>query len=410
MNNENVFDTLKARGLIAQTTHEKEIRELLGSEKITFYIGFDPTADSLHIGHFMQLIVMKHMQNAGHRPIVLLGGGTTMVGDPTGKADMRPMISQEEIQHNADNFKKQMSKFIDFDGEKAIMVNNADWLLDLNYIEFLRDVGVHFSVNRMLTAECFKTRLEKGLSFLEFNYMLMQGYDFYKLHKDYGAIMEFGGDDQWSNIIGGIELIRRKDGAQAYGMTFTLLTTSEGKKMGKTEKGALWLDPEKVSPYEFYQYWRNVDDADVIRLLKLVTFLPLEQIAEYEKCEGAELNKVKCILAYEVTKMVHGEEEAKKANDAAMAIFSGNGNTENMPSASVAADKIGQGVNILDLLLEVNLIPSKGEGRRLIQQNGLSVNNEKVKDIATTIDGSYFENGEMIVKKGKKTFLKITID
>lgn len=410
MNNENVFDTLKARGLIAQTTHEKEIRELLGSEKITFYIGFDPTADSLHIGHFMQLIVMKHMQNAGHRPIVLLGGGTTMVGDPTGKADMRPMISQEEIQHNADNFKKQMSKFIDFDGEKAIMVNNADWLLDLNYIEFLREVGVHFSVNRMLTAECFKTRLEKGLSFLEFNYMLMQGYDFYKLHKDYGAIMEFGGDDQWSNIIGGIELIRRKDGAQAYGMTFTLLTTSEGKKMGKTEKGALWLDPEKVSPYEFYQYWRNVDDADVIRLLKLVTFLPLEQIAEYEKCEGAELNKVKCILAYEVTKMVHGEEEAKKANDAAMAIFSGKGNTENMPSASVAADKIEQGVNILDLLLEVNLIPSKGEGRRLIQQNGLSVNNEKVKDIATTIDGSYFENGEMIVKKGKKTFLKITID
>ena len=410
MNNENVFDTLKARGLIAQTTHEKEIRELLGSEKITFYIGFDSTADSLHIGHFMQLIVMKHMQNAGHRPIVLLGGGTTMVGDPTGKADMRPMISQEEIQHNADNFKKQMSKFIDFDGEKAIMVNNADWLLDLNYIEFLREVGVHFSVNRMLTAECFKTRLEKGLSFLEFNYMLMQGYDFYKLHKDYGAIMEFGGDDQWSNIIGGIELIRRKDGAQAYGMTFTLLTTSEGKKMGKTEKGALWLDPEKVSPYEFYQYWRNVDDADVIRLLKLVTFLPLEQIAEYEKCEGAELNKVKCILAYEVTKMVHGEEEAKKANDAAMAIFSGNGNTENMPSASVAADKIEQGVNILDLLLEVNLIPSKGEGRRLIQQNGLSVNNEKVKDIATTIDGSYFENGEMIVKKGKKTFLKITID
>ena len=410
MNNENVFDTLKARGLIAQTTHEKEIRELLGSEKITFYIGFDPTADSLHIGHFMQLIVMKHMQNAGHRPIVLLGGGTTMVGDPTGKADMRPMISQEEIQHNADNFKKQMSKFIDFDGEMAIMVNNADWLLDLNYIEFLREVGVHFSVNRMLTAECFKTRLEKGLSFLEFNYMLMQGYDFYKLHKDYGAIMEFGGDDQWSNIIGGIELIRRKDGAQAYGMTFTLLTTSEGKKMGKTEKGALWLDPEKVSPYEFYQYWRNVDDADVIRLLKLVTFLPLEQIAEYEKCEGAELNKVKCILAYEVTKMVHGEEEAKKANDAAMAIFSGKGNTENMPSASVAADKIEQGVNILDLLLEVNLIPSKGEGRRLIQQNGLSVNNEKVKDIATTIDGSYFENGEMIVKKGKKTFLKITID
>ena len=398
MSERNVFDILKERGLIAQTTHEEEIRELLGKEKITFYIGFDPTADSLHIGHFMQLIVMKHMQNAGHRPIVLLGGGTTMVGDPTGKADMRPMISQEEISRNAENFKKQMSKFIDFDGEKAIMVNNADWLLNLNYIDFLREVGVHFSVNRMLTAECFKTRLEKGLSFLEFNYMLMQGYDFYKLHKDYGAIMEFGGDDQWSNIIGGIELIRRKDGKQAYGMTFTLLTTSEGKKMGKTEKGALWLDPEKVSPYEFYQYWRNVDDADVIRLLKLVTFLPMEQIAEYEKCEGAELNKVKCVLAYEVTKMVHGEEEAKKANDAAMAIFGGGGNTANMPSAEVDTSQIEAGINIL----------SKGEGRRLIQQNGLSVNGEKVKDIGTVIDNSYFGDGEMIVKKGKKTFLKIT--
>lgn len=408
MSERNVFDILKERGLIAQTTHEEEIRELLGKEKITFYIGFDPTADSLHIGHFMQLIVMKHMQNAGHRPIVLLGGGTTMVGDPTGKADMRPMISQEEISRNAENFKKQMSKFIDFDGEKAIMVNNADWLLNLNYIDFLREVGVHFSVNRMLTAECFKTRLEKGLSFLEFNYMLMQGYDFYKLHKNYGAIMEFGGDDQWSNIIGGIELIRRKDGKQAYGMTFTLLTTSEGKKMGKTEKGALWLDPEKVSPYEFYQYWRNVDDADVIRLLKLVTFLPMEQIAEYEKCEGAELNKVKCVLAYEVTKMVHGEEEAKKANDAAMAIFGGGGNTANMPSAEVDASQIEAGVNILDLLLQVKLIPSKGEGRRLIQQNGLSVNGEKVKDIGTVIDNSYFGDGEMVVKKGKKTFLKIT--
>ena len=408
MSERNVFDILKERGLIAQTTHEEEIRELLGKEKITFYIGFDPTADSLHIGHFMQLIVMKHMQNAGHRPIVLLGGGTTMVGDPTGKADMRPMISQEEISRNAENFKKQMSKFIDFDGEKAIMVNNADWLLNLNYIDFLREVGVHFSVNRMLTAECFKTRLEKGLSFLEFNYMLMQGYDFYKLHKDYGAIMEFGGDDQWSNIIGGIELIRRKDGKQAYGMTFTLLTTSEGKKMGKTEKGALWLDPEKVSPYEFYQYWRNVDDADVIRLLKLVTFLPMEQIAEYEKCEGAELNKVKCVLAYEVTKMVHGEEEAKKANDAAMAIFGGGGNTANIPSAEVDASQIEAGVNILDLLLQVKLIPSKGEGRRLIQQNGLSVNGEKVKDIGTVIDNSYFDDGEMVVKKGKKTFLKIT--
>ncbi len=403
----NVFDTLKERGLIAQTTHEDEIREILGKEKVTFYVGFDPTADSLHIGHFMQLIVMKHMQNAGHRPIILLGGGTTMVGDPTGKTDMRPMITQEVIQHNADNFKKQMSKIIDFSDGKAIMVNNADWLLKLNYVDFLREVGVHFSVNRMLTAECFKTRLEKGLSFLEFNYMLMQGYDFYKLYKDYGCIMEFGGDDQWSNIIGGIELIRRKEGKQAYGMTFTLLTTSEGKKMGKTEKGALWLDPEKVSPYEFYQYWRNVDDKDVIRLLKLVTFLPLEQIAEYEKLEGQELNKVKCVLAYEVTKMVHGEEEAKKANDAATAIFSGGGNTDNMPSAEIPAAKIDEGVNILDLMVEVGLVPSKGEGRRLIQQNGLSVNGEKATSVDMVIDNDFFGEGHMVLKKGKKTFLKV---
>lgn len=403
----NVFDTLKERGLIAQTTHEDEIREILGKEKVTFYVGFDPTADSLHIGHFMQLIVMKHMQNAGHRPIILLGGGTTMVGDPTGKTDMRPMITQEVIQHNADNFKKQMSKIIDFSDGKAIMVNNADWLLKLNYVDFLREVGVHFSVNRMLTAECFKTRLEKGLSFLEFNYMLMQGYDFYKLYKDYGCIMEFGGDDQWSNIIGGIELIRRKEGKQAYGMTFTLLTTSEGKKMGKTEKGALWLDPEKVSPYEFYQYWRNVDDKDVIRLLKLVTFLPLEQIAEYEKLEGQELNKVKCVLAYEVTKMVHGEEEAKKANDAATAIFSGGGNTDNMPSAEIQAAKIDEGVNILDLMVEVGLVPSKGEGRRLIQQNGLSVNGEKATSVDMVIDNGFFSEGHMVLKKGKKTFLKV---
>lgn len=406
---QNVFDTLKERGLIAQTTHEEEIRKILGEEKITFYIGFDPTADSLHIGHFMQLIVMKHMQNAGHRPIILLGGGTTMVGDPTGKTDMRPMITQDVIQHNADNFKKQMSKFIDFSDGKALMVNNADWLLDLNYVDFLREVGVHFSVNRMLTAECFKTRLEKGLSFLEFNYMLMQGYDFYKLNRDYGCLMEFGGDDQWSNILGGIELIRRKEGKQAYGMTFTLLTTSEGKKMGKTEKGALWLDPEKVSPYEFYQYWRNVDDKDVIRMLKLVTFLPMEQIAEYEKLEGQELNKVKCILAYEVTKMVHGEEAAKAANDAALAIFSG-GNTENMPSKSIASATMQDGMNILDLLTAVELVPSKGEGRRLIQQNGLSINGEKATSIELNITADNFQNGELILKKGKKTFLKLILE
>lgn len=405
----NVFDILKDRGLIAQTTHEDEIRKILGEEKITFYIGFDPTADSLHIGHFMQLIVMKHMQNAGHRPIILLGGGTTMVGDPTGKSDMRPMITQEIIQKNADNFKVQMSKFIDFTDGKALMVNNADWLLDLNYVDFLREIGVHFSVNRMLTAECFKTRMEKGLTFLEFNYMLMQGYDFYKLNKDYGCLMEFGGDDQWSNILGGIELIRRKEGKQAYGMTFTLLTTSEGKKMGKTEKGALWLDPEKVSPYEFYQYWRNVDDKDVIRLLKLVTFLPLEQIAEYEKLEGQELNKVKCILAYEVTKMVHGEDEAKKANDAAMAIFAGGNDTTNMPSCDVNKADFENGINVLDMLVNVNLVPSKSEARRLVQQNGLTINGDKVTDVNAVIDISFFNDNEMVIKKGKKTFLKLVI-
>ncbi len=407
---ENVFDTLKNRGLLAQATHEDEIRKLLAEKKVTFYIGFDPTADSLHIGHFMQLIVMKHMQNAGHRPIILLGGGTTMVGDPTGKSDMRPMITPEIIQHNADSFKTQMSKFIDFSDGKAIMVNNADWLMDLNYIEFLREVGVHFSVNRMLTAECFKTRMEKGLTFLEFNYMLMQGYDFYKLHKDYDCLMEFGGDDQWSNILGGIELIRRKDGEQAYGMTFTLLTTSEGKKMGKTEKGALWLDPEKVSPYDFYQYWRNVDDKDVIRLLKLVTFIPLEEIAKYEKLEGQELNKVKCLLAYEVTKMVHGEEEAKKANDAAAAIFSNGSDTSNMPSQTLKKSEMEVGVNVLDLLVNVNLTPSKSEARRLVQQNGLSVNGEKITAVDTLINLDFFKDGEMIVKKGKKVFLKLILD
>ncbi len=404
---ENVFDVLKARGLIAQTTHEKEIRDILGSEKITFYIGFDPTADSLHIGHFMQLIVMKHMQNAGHRPIILLGGGTTMVGDPTGKTDMRPMITQETIQKNADNFKVQMSKFIDFSDGKAIMVNNADWLLDLNYIDFLREVGVHFSVNRMLSAECFKTRMEKGLTFLEFNYMLMQGYDFYKLHKEYNCKMEFGGDDQWANILGGIELIRRKDSEQAYGMTFTLLTTSEGKKMGKTEKGALWLDPEKVSPYEFYQYWRNVDDKDVIRLLKLVTFLPLEEIAEYEKLEGQDINKAKCVLAYEVTKMVHGVEEAEKANAAAMAIFSG-ADTANMPSSTVSESEIGESINVLDLLLKVSLIPSKAEGRRLIVQGGLSIDGEKIGDVSYEIPVEKLQGDGIVIKKGKKVFHKVS--
>ncbi|MBE7031875.1 MAG: tyrosine--tRNA ligase [Ruminococcaceae bacterium] len=405
----NVFDVLKERGLIAQMTHEDEIRKLLAEKKITFYIGFDPTADSLHIGHFMQLVVMKHMQNAGHRPIILLGGGTTMVGDPTGKTDMRPMISRETIQYNADRFKEQMSKFIDFSDGKAIMVNNADWLLDLNYVDFLREVGVHFSVNRMLSAECFKARMERGLSFLEFNYMLMQSYDFYKLHKEYDCIMEFGGDDQWSNIIGGIELIRRKDSEDAYGMTFTLLTTSEGKKMGKTEKGALWLDPEKVTPYEFYQYWRNVDDKDVIRLLKLVTFVPMEEIAEYEKLEGQQLNAVKERLAFEVTKMVHGEEEAKKANDAAKAVFGAGADDSNMPTFELAETEIADGINIVDLLAVTGLAPSKGEGRRLVQQGGVSIDGNKIDDIAYLVEKSIFNDGKIVVKKGKKVFLKVVL-
>ncbi len=405
----NVFDVLKERGLIAQMTHEEEIKKLLAEKKITFYIGFDPTADSLHIGHFMQLVVMKHMQNAGHRPIILLGGGTTMVGDPTGKTDMRPMISREDIQHNADRFKEQMSKFIDFSDGKAIMVNNADWLLDLNYVDFLREVGVHFSVNRMLSAECFKARMERGLSFLEFNYMLMQSYDFYKLHKEYDCIMEFGGDDQWSNIIGGIELIRRKDAKDAYGMTFTLLTTSEGKKMGKTEKGALWLDPEKVSPYEFYQYWRNVDDKDVIRLLKLVTFVSMEEIAEYEKLEGQQLNTVKERLAYEVTKMVHGEEEANKADSAAKAVFGAGADDSNMPSFELDGALIDAGLNIVDLLAVSGLAPSKGEGRRLVQQGGVSIDGNKVDDIAYAISKDIFNDGKIVVKKGKKVFMKIIL-
>ena len=406
----NVYDILKERGLIAQATHEDEIKELLGSKKITFYTGFDPTADSLHIGHFMQLIVMKHMQNAGHRPIVLLGGGTTMVGDPTGKADMRPMISQETIQYNADRFKEQMSRFIDFSDGKALMVNNADWLLKQNYIEFLREVGVHFSVNRMLTAECFKTRLEKGLSFLEFNYMLMQGFDFYKLYKEYGCMMEFGGDDQWSNIIGGIRLIKSKEGAQVYGMTFTLLTTSDGKKMGKTEKGALWLDKEKVSPYDFYQYWRNVDDKDVIRMLKLVTFIPMEEIAEYEKCVGTnKINEVKAKLAYEVTKMVHGEEEAKKAHQAAVSIFSAGTSSDNMPSEELSKDELKDGMNILDLLVKVKLAPSKAEARRLVQQGGISIDGEKITDAGYIVPPSAFADNEAVIKKGKKVFLKVIL-
>ena len=404
----NVYDVLKERGLIAQTTHEEEIRELLGKEKVTFYIGFDPTADSLHVGHFLQMVVMKHMQDAGHRPIALVGGGTGHIGDPSGRTDMRQMMTEETINHNCECFKKQLAKIIDFSDGKAIMVNNADWLLDLNYIEFIRDIGSCFSVNKMLTAECFKQRLEKGLSFLEFNYMLMQSYDFLMLNRKYGCKIELGGDDQWSNILGGIDLCRRKDQTQVYGMTFTLLTTSEGKKMGKTAKGALWLDPEKCSPFDFYQYWVNVQDDDVINCLKLITFIPMEQIHEMEKWEGAELNKAKKILAYEVTKLVHGEEEAEKAKAAAEAIFAGGGVSADMPTSEVTADDI-DGKAILDLLTQIKLIPSKGEGRRLVQQNGLTVNDEKVTDPNMAVNADMFANKGMIVKKGKKVYHRIVL-
>ena len=402
----NVYDVLQERGLIAQTTHEDEIRELLGKEKVTFYIGFDPTADSLHVGHFLQMVVMKHMQDHGHRPIALIGGGTAHIGDPSGRTDMRQMMTKEIIDHNSNCFKKQLSCLVDFADDKAIMVNNADWLLDLNYVEFLRDIGACFSVNKMLTAECFKQRLEKGLSFLEFNYMLMQSYDFLMLNRKYDCKIELGGDDQWSNILGGIELCRRKDQKQTYGMTFTLLTTSEGKKMGKTAKGALWLDPEKCKPYDFYQYWVNVQDADVIKCLKLVTFVPMDEIREMEKWEGAELNKAKKRLAYEVTKMVHGEEIANQVQAAADAVFSGSGVSENMPTTEV--DTL-DGKGLLDLLVETKLLPSKAEARRLVQQGGVSVNDEKVTDAALVLDNSYVGEDGMIIRKGKKVFHRVII-
>ena len=405
----NVFDVLKERGLIAQTTHEDEIRELLGKEKVTFYIGFDPTADSLHVGHFLQMIVMRHMQNHGHRPIALVGGGTGTVGDPTGRSDMRSMMTMETIEHNCECFKKQLSRVIDFSDGKAVMVNNADWLLNLNYIDFLRDIGVCFSVNKMLTAECFKQRLEKGLSFLEFNYMLMQSYDFLMLSRKYDCKIQLGGDDQWSNILGGVDLVRRKDAKQVYGMTFTLLTTSEGKKMGKTQKGALWLDPEKTSPYEFYQYWVNVQDDDVINCLKLLTFVPMEEINEMEKLSGQELNAVKRRLAYEVTTLVHGKEEADKAREASDAIFSGGAVSENMPTSAIAKES-ADGRVLLDILTEVALIPSKGEGRRLMQQGGLTVNGEKATDPNMTVSLADFDGDGMIVKKGKKVFRRIVLE
>lgn len=407
---ENVFDVLKERGFIEQSTHEDEIRELLDKESVTFYIGFDPTADSLHIGHYIQIMVMTHMQRHGHKPIAIIGGGTTMVGDPSDRTGMRQMMTKEQIDSNAEKFKLVFKKFLDFNDEKALMVNNADWLLDLNYVEFLREVGVHFSVNRMLTADCYKSRMEKGLTFLEFNYMIMQSYDFYELFKRYNCKMQFGGNDQWSNIISGVELIRRKEGAQAYGMTFSLLTNSEGKKMGKTEKGALWLDPEKTSPYEFYQYWRNIDDPDVEKCLALLTFLPMEEVRRLGSLEGAEINKAKEILAFEITKLIHGEEEANKAQEAARALFSQGTDSENMPKTEISKTELDQGINVIDLMVRANLIKSKSEGRRLIQQGGIKINDVKVTEIDQNISLEDFTEDKLIIRKGKKVYHQIKLE
>ncbi|KGO13421.1 tyrosine--tRNA ligase [Clostridium botulinum] len=405
----NVYDILKERGYIKQLTHEEEIRELLGKEKISFYIGFDPTADSLHVGHFLQMMVMAHMQKAGHRPIALVGGGTGMIGDPTGKTDMRKMMTKDQIEHNCNCFKKQLAKIIDFSEDKAIMVNNADWLLNLNYIEFLREIGVHFSVNKMLTAECFKSRLEKGLSFLEFNYMLMQGYDFLELNRKYNCVIELGGDDQWSNILAGVDLIRRKESKSAYGMTFTLLTNSEGKKMGKTESGALWLDPEKTSPYEFYQYWRNVADADVEKCLRLITFLPMDEVRRLSSLEGAEINEAKRVLAFEVTKLIHGEEEAQKAKVAAEALFGGNvKDLGNMPTVYIDKDDLNS--PLVDLLVKCEILPSKSEARRLIKQGGLYLNDEKVTDMNLVLTEEHITKDGIMIRRGKKNFNRIIVE
>ncbi len=402
-----IFDELKARGLLAQLTDEEEIKELINNGKAVFYIGFDPTADSLHVGHFMALCLMKRLQMAGNKPIALIGGGTAMIGDPSGRTDMRSMMTRETIEHNCECFKKQMSRFIDFSEGKAMMVNNADWLLDLNYVEFLRDVGAHFSVNRMLTAECYKQRMEKGLSFLEFNYMIMQSYDFLSLYEKYGCNMQFGGDDQWSNMLGGTELIRRKLGKDAYAMTITLLLNSEGKKMGKTQKGAVWLDPAKTSPYEFYQYWRNVADADVLKCLRMLTFLPLAQIDEMDKWEGSELNKAKEILAYELTKLVHGEEEAVKAQESARALFSGQ-DTSEMPTVSLSdADFTEGAIDILGVLVKAGLTASRSEARRAVEQGGVTVDGVKVTDIKTTYATEAFAGDGIVVKRGKKSFKRV---
>ena len=404
-----IYDELVARGLIAQVTDEDEIRELVNNGKATFYIGFDPTADSLHVGHFMALCLMKRLQMAGNKPIALIGGGTAHIGDPSGRTDMRSMMTAEQIQHNCDCFKKQMSRFIEFGEGKAQMVNNADWLLNLNYVDVLRDVGSCFSVNNMLRAECYKQRMEKGLSFLEFNYMIMQSYDFYHLYKEYGCNMQFGGDDQWSNMLGGTELIRKKLGKDAFAMTITLLLNSEGKKMGKTVGGAVWLDPEKTSPYDFYQYWRNVDDKDVLKCIRMLTFLPLEEIDKMDEWEGSQLNTAKEILAFELTKLVHGEEEAAKAQNTARAIFAGSGNSENMPTTELTAEDLTDGkIGVLDMMLKAGLIPSKGEGRRLVQQGGVSINDSKVTDPNFSLTASDFES-DVILKKGKKVFNKFVL-
>lgn len=405
----NVFDVLKERGFIAQTTHEDEIRDLLGKESVTFYIGFDPTADSLHVGHFIQVMVMMHMQGAGHRPIALVGGGTAMIGDPSGRTDMRRMMTQGTIEDNSNAFKKQLSKYIEFAEDKAVLVNNADWLLKLNYVDFLREVGAHFSVNRMLTAECFKSRLEKGLSFLEFNYMPMQGYDFLELNRRYNCSLQLGGDDQWSNILAGVDLIRRVEGKSAYGMTFNLLTTSEGKKMGKTEAGALWLDPNKTSPYDFYQYWRNIDDADVKKCLSLLTLIPMDEVDRLASLEGEKINEAKKVLAYEVTKLIHGKDEADKAKAAAEALFGKGSNTADLPGTTISKADFEENANIIDMLLLLGLIPSKGEGRRLIQQGGIYVNDVRISSIDHSLTSDDLTDGSLMIRKGKKVYHRLEV-
>ena len=405
-----IYDELVARGLIAQVTDEAEIKDLINNGKAVFYIGFDPTADSLHVGHFMALCLMKRLQMAGNKPIALIGGGTAMIGDPSGRTDMRQMMTTETIQHNVDCFKKQMSRFIDFSEGKAMLVNNADWLMDLNYIDVLLDVGPHFSVNRMLTAECYKQRMEKGLSFLEFNYMIMQSYDFYTLFQKYGCNMQFGGDDQWSNMLGGTELIRRKLGKDAYAMTINLLLNSEGKKMGKTQSGAVWLDPNKTSPFEFFQYWRNVADSDVLKCIRMLTFLPLEEIDAMDSWEGAQLNEAKEILAYELTKLVHGEEEAAKAKEASHALFAGGGSHDNMPTVELSAEDFADGdLDIMGLLVKAGLCESRGDARRNVQQGGVSVADEKVSDIATKYAADFFAGDGVVVRRGKKKFVKVVV-